>query len=704
MKRRIPFIEQHQKTECGLCCIAMVSSYFDHEITLQELRDMKETGRDGTTFKQLIDLFENMGFECKSFKYPKEKHVLQSIYLPAIALWKKQHFIVIEKIKNDRVYILDPELGRLRYSYDEFLSGFSNYLISITNSDKVEILRSKESYKKIYQMFFQSWLYFLPLLFFTLASYAVTFLFPLFIQKVINSSQSQISLISMLLYIISFLVIYLLVKLFQKLFSIRLTTEVDSTLNRSVLSKLFRLPYKFYSTHSRGDLVYSINNLVRIRELFANQFLLGILDIGMSLCVLIYLLILNPILCGISLILLIVNFFLLMITNSSIEQKNKALIRSQNDVQNKQIEIIYSMLGIKMEGFEEQIQSQWDEKFSKYIYRYKDNGYFVSVVSTIFETFSFTSPFIILLFSMHLSGLGLGNFGKLFSIYSLSTILFGKVNSIFNTFVSFYNSKPYLSRVLEIIEQDEEKLGYMIHELEGNIRFEDVTFSYTKDSKVILNSLNLTIKKGEKVAIVGGSGSGKSTLSKLLVGLYEPNCGSIYYGNIDFRILNKKMVRQQIGIVPQDMTLFNKTIKENIVGDMNIDDSQIMEACKLVNIHDEIKKMPMGYQTLVSEMGMNLSGGQRQRLILARALVKKPKIILLDEATSYLDNLNEKSIMDNLKKRGITTIIIAHRLSTIIDSDKIFVLEDGCILEEGNHKELMLNSKGLYRRQYEIGA
>lgn len=143
---------------------------------------------------------------------------------------------------------------------------------------------------------------------FTLASYAVTFLFPLFIQKVINSSQSQISLISMLLYIISFLVIYLLVKLFQKLFSIRLTTEVDSTLNRSVLSKLFRLPYKFYSTHSRGDLVYSINNLVRIRELFANQFLLGILDIGMSLCVLIYLLILNPILCGISLILLIVNF------------------------------------------------------------------------------------------------------------------------------------------------------------------------------------------------------------------------------------------------------------------------------------------------------------------------------------------------------------------------------------------------------------
>ena len=305
---------------------------------------------------------------------------------------------------------------------------------------------------------------------------------------------------------------------------------------------------------------------------------------------------------------------------------------------------------------------------------------------------------------MHLSGLGLGNFGKLFSIYSLSTILFGKVNSIFNTFVSFYNSKPYLSRVLEIIEQDEEKLGYMIHELEGNIRFEDVTFSYTKDSKVILNSLNLTIKKGEKVAIVGGSGSGKSTLSKLLVGLYEPNCGSIYYDNIDFRILNKKMVRQQIGIVPQDMTLFNKTIKENIVGDMNIDDSQIMEACKLVNIHDEIKKMPMGYQTLVSEMGMNLSGGQRQRLILARALVKKPKIILLDEATSYLDNLNEKSIMDNLKKRGITTIIIAHRLSTIIDSDKIFVLEDGCILEEGNHKELMLNSKGLYIRQYEIGA
>ncbi|HFR3655208.1 TPA: peptidase domain-containing ABC transporter, partial [Streptococcus suis] len=232
---------------------------------------------------------------------------------------------------------------------------------------------------------------------------------------------------------------------------------------------------------------------------------------------------------------------------------------------------------------------------------------------------------------------------------------------------------------------DMEENGQLKFDLKGDIELRNVSFSYTKDSKKVLENISLEIKQGEQVAIVGSSGSGKSTLSKLLIGLYPASSGKILFDNIDYDEFEKKYLRQQIGIVPQDMTLFNKTILENIIGDNIISQEEVEEICKLVNIHDEIQNMPMGYHTIVSEMGLNLSGGQRQRIILARALVKKPRIMLLDEATSYLDNVNEKQIMRKFKEQNITIILIAHRLSTIIDSDQIFVMDNGKISERGTH-------------------
>ena len=276
------------------------------------------------------------------------------------------------------------------------------------------------------------------------------------------------------------------------------------------------------------------------------------------------------------------------------------------------------------------------------------------------------------------------------------------MNSIFDTIVAFYNSKMFLSRVVEILEEEHEVNGNIRHDLNGSISLKNVSFSYTKDSKRVLSNINIEIHKGEKIAIVGTSGSGKSTLSKLLIGLFPATTGKIFFDNFEYYSLDKQYLRQQIGIVPQDMTLFNKTIFENIAGSSSVSQEKMEEVCKLVNIHDDIMEMPMGYNTLVSEMGMNLSGGQRQRIILARALIKKPKIILLDEATSYLDNVNEKEIMQKFKEQNITIVVIAHRLSTIIDSDKIFVMEKGKIIEQGSHQELLQGERGLYRKLYQL--
>lgn len=229
---------------------------------------------------------------------------------------------------------------------------------------------------------------------------------------------------------------------------------------------------------------------------------------------------------------------------------------------------------------------------------------------------------------------------------------------------------------------------------------QNVEFSYYRNSKRVINNISLDIKSGSKIAIVGMSGSAKSTLAKIIIGLYDITSGKIYYDGLDSELLEKKYLRKQIGIVSQDITLFNKSIYENITMDRaDITEEEVIKACKIAHIYDEINEMSMKLDTYINENSTNLSGGQRQRIALARAIVNKPKILLLDEATSSLDNINEKKVSEHFKNAGCTTIVIAHRLSTIKDSDKIIVLKNGEIVEEGIHSSL-IELKGEYYNLY----
>ncbi|HFI0629089.1 TPA: cysteine peptidase family C39 domain-containing protein, partial [Streptococcus suis] len=226
MKRRVPFIEQHQKTECGLCCVAMVSSYFDHEISVKALRNIQETGRDGTNFGNLIDILENIGFSIKSFRYPKEQvENFSKILTPAIALWQSKHFVVIEKANEKFVWIVDPELGRIRYSLEEFSEGFSEYLISIVDSSQVSSRKSKENFQVVYKQLLKTWSYFIPLLFLTLGSYGVNFIFPLWMQQILNEVSQGVFIkqFDLLLRFLGFVSIYFIIMLCQRYFAIILT-------------------------------------------------------------------------------------------------------------------------------------------------------------------------------------------------------------------------------------------------------------------------------------------------------------------------------------------------------------------------------------------------------------------------------------------------------------------------------------------------
>ncbi|MEK4381573.1 ATP-binding cassette domain-containing protein [Aeribacillus sp. FSL K6-2848] len=229
----------------------------------------------------------------------------------------------------------------------------------------------------------------------------------------------------------------------------------------------------------------------------------------------------------------------------------------------------------------------------------------------------------------------------------------------------------------------------------------NVYYRYDSFGDYALKNINMNITKGEKIGIVGPSGSGKSTLAKLIINLYTPTKGEIRYDGLLIDVdVDFKKVRNNIGTVLQETRLFHQTVADNIrLFNQNITMEDVVKAAKLANIHDDIMSLPMGYDTIISESGVNLSGGQRQRILIARSLVTSPSILVLDEATSFLDNSSQSIIENNINSLNNTVVIIAHRLSTVRNCDKIFVMNNGEIVEQGTHDELLLK-QGLYHELY----
>src|SRR5699024_656797 len=285
------------------------------------------------------------------------------------------------------------------------------------------------------------------------------------------------------------------------------------------------------------------------------------------------------------------------------------------------------------------------------------------------------------------------------AFFTLTVTYFTMLGSLATSFSEFSKMKAYIERVVDILERPEEKNGERrIERLKGNITVENLSFSYNEnpEEELFLENIKLDIEAGEKIAIVGKSGSGKTTVANLLIGLYEPIKGEVYFDDIALSEIDKSTLRKKVGVVPQDIHFFNRSVMENITmysPSAQLED--VKEAAKLAKIHDDISSLPMGYNTMISEFGTNFSGGQKQRIALARALINKPSILLLDEATSSLDTIVEKEIDEILSDLDCTRIVIAHRLSTVKNADKIFVLDNGKIVEIGTHNDL-LRKQGYY--------
>ncbi len=703
-EKRVPFVAQSQKTECGLTCVCMINRYYKNSIPMEELRKDLEVGRDGSSFVQIKKLLENKGFDVKGYKIPASE--IDALNSPSIILWKNKHFIVLEKMKNGKAIVVDPAIGRFHLTMEEFDAGYSGYAITpIPGRDFHPNKKKTHSWKYFLNYIFENKLLYMRIVLLSLIVYGFTLGVPIIIQKIIDNLMDNNGIDAGNALFIGFAALstlYFIFSLIKNLSLAKLRVVIDKSINTNIFKHLLRIPFKFFALRSSGDIIYSLNGSLRIKDIFANQFISSLLDCGAGVVILIYIFSLSKELGFAAAILFVINVVFIGLTKDVVVENNRSIVASKSKVESIQMETVYSMMGIKMCAIEDDIYSTWNGAYKKYYEKNWENEKISNVIGTINSLLQFASPAFLLFWGIYLVNQNRLTMGAIVAIYSLGATFFGVSSSVLNMWQSLINSNIIFERLVDIMKCKEETEieipeGEMI---EGNISLKNVCFKYTKDSPIILKNINLNIDKGMKVAIVGKSGSGKSTLAKLLVGLYKPSEGDIYFDGKEINRWAQKPLRRQMGIVPQDIILFSNTIYDNIV--MNRDKygiEDVRNACKIANIDKEIESMPMQYQTGISEMGLNISGGQRQRIALARAILGEPKILLLDEATSSLDNINEKNVSDEIKRMGTTQIVIAHRLSTIIDADLIVVLDRGEIVEVGKHDEL-IERNGKYRELY----
>lgn len=697
--KKIRYYGQSQQSESGISCVKIMMDLYGRHISITTLRNEVNAGRDGTSIRLLQDILLKNGMDVL-LKEQSYEDVLTAKE-PVILYWENGQYVIFEGKKNNQVSIFAPLEGRQKIDLDEFRAKFSGYAIYT----KPGLGFEKQSNLLLY------WRIFLPVILadkakyvkvaiLSVLGYGLTLISPILLQHIIDNILNQVKYWEYVRYFAVFAVASTVILAVKNIALIKLRMKIDKNLTSKVVVDLLEVPYSFFDIRNSADIIFSLNGCTTLRELFANQVVRGVIDIGAVITITTYFFYKSFIVGATILVLFMLNILYVIITNPVAIDYSKSYVGEQSALQGKYIEIVRSMLGIKMLSIEGDVFKQWKERFGKFQTKFYISEKINSLIDVLGATLQLVSPLVVLIIGIHFTIKGNMTLGTTMGLYSISSTYFSFVNNVFNTYWCLVKANIYIDRLGDISSQEKDGMNNELllkHQARGNITLENVCYSYGDAGKQVLNNISLEINAGEKVAIVGASGCGKSTLAKLIVGLYKPRSGAVRYDGITEEELNIAYLRKQFGIVHQEATLFNKSIYDNIVLDREgITMKDVIEVTKVVNIFDEIDAMPLKFDTIVSDIGANLSGGQMQRIILARTLINNPKILVLDEATSALDNVNETKLSQYLAKKKCTRIIIAHRLSTIMDSDKIAVMDNGFITELGSHDELLKKKKKYY--------
>lgn len=705
------FTRQFDKMDCGPACIRMVASHYGKDYPLSYLRSLSHLTREGVSVAGIRDALEKIGADSASFEMTMEQ-LRTKCPLPAILHWEQNHFVVLYDVKQHKLtkkwtyFVANPAYGKHGFSESSFekywLNGDTGIVIAVEPQEEFydkKPVKEKHSLTRFARKYVWPFRWelsqsALSMLFGMLLALVTPFLTQAMVDDGINMRNMGL-ILNILFAQLSLFIGTFIMGLISSHVSLYMSTRININILSDYLGKLLKLPMTFFDTKSVGDYQQRLGDHGRLQNfitystlqtlfsIVSAPFYLAIIGWYSMVILSVYLL-----LTGLSTVWMIYFF-----------RRRKALdyeqfkVNSEN--QNKQYELMSGITDIKLNGYDDYKMEEWrtlqERSYQMNVKMLKlgqiqETGFtLIGQLRNIFITCWIAAEVV----NGHLT------LGMMMSISAIIGLVNGPLSQLIGFLQQFQDAKISLERSEEVhLCANEDSIAQVDIPIDTpqDIEVNNLTFSYTGSiGQPALKNVSFTIPAGKKTAIVGESGSGKTTLMKLLLKFYEPTKGEIKLGGKNLKNFSAKSIRRASGIVMQDNFIFSDTIKRNIILGEQEYNEQLKRALTTACLNEFIKKQPLGVNTKIGAEGIGVSGGEKQRIMIARAAYKRPAYLMLDEATSSLDAENEKNITQNLENdfKGRTQIVIAHRLSTVKNADRIIVLRNGEVVEEGNHAELI---------------
>lgn len=688
--RYLPVLLQTEGAECGLACVAMVANYWGHRIDIPSMRRRFSVSMKGVNLKGLMTIASNLSLQTRPLKLDIQD--VPELKLPCILHWDMNHFVVLKSVSANYITLHDPAVGERRIVMEEFAKHFTGIALELTPSVHFEAKEELQKFSLFSLMGHVIGLRrsLLQLLALGLALQVCALIAPFYMQWVVDEAllSADRDLITVLG--CGFL---LLAVLQTAIGTVRswVTTVLATSLNLQWLGNAFvhllRLPLPYFEKRHTGDIVSRFSSIQRIQTSLTTQFVEGIIDGVLVLGTLAMMLIYSSTLAGVACVAVLLYALLRWAIYRPLRDANSEEIIHAAKQQSHFMETVRGMQSIRLFGRGEERRSDWmnslTDEFNAQLRIAR-----LAVSYQTANTLLFSGERVVVIWLAALAVLrNEFSVGMVFAFISYKDQFSQRMASLIDKLFELRMMRLHGERVADIVlaevERDENAAEVDSNQIAPSIEIKNLSFRYSDNEPDVVRELNLNIPAGQCVAITGPSGCGKTTLIKLLLGLLKPTGGEIRVGGIPLVALGLSNYRHMLSTVMQDDTLFAGSIADNIsFFDSTVDMQRVYKCAELAAIAPEIAAMPMAFNTLVGDIGTGLSGGQKQRILLARALYKNPKILILDEATSHLDVWNEHAVNAAIQKIPLTRIIVAHRPETIQMAERVIVLHNGQVAQD----------------------
>ena len=695
---KVPVVMQMEALECGAASLAMICAYYNKWIPLEQIRVDCGVSRDGANAKNLLVAARSYGFTAKGYRYEPDD-LKKNGKFPCIIHWNFNHFVVLDGFKGKKAVINDPAKGNYTVSMETFDKSFTgiclmfepneNFVPSGKRKSVLSFAVKRLNGAKVAVVF---------VVFTTLISALIGVITPAFSRIFMDrllTHESPDWFYPFLIALSAMSALQLVISALETYYSNRINGKLATVGSSTFLWKVLHLPMEFFSQRLAGDIQGRQGSNAGIANSVVNTFAPLALNAIMMVFYLVVMIRYSWILTLVGLSSLVINAWMSRIISQKRINITRVSMRDAGKLAGATVAGVEMIETIKASGAENGFFERWagyqasvNAQKVKYAKINQYLGMIPSVVSTI-------TGIVVLTLGVWFAMEGTFTVGMIMAFQGVLSSFSAPATTFISAGQTIQEMRTQMERVEDVMEYREddcyktEVKEENFSKLKGTIELKNVTFGYSRLSEPVIRDFSLTVKPGQRVALVGTSGCGKSTISKLVSGLYQPWSGEILYDGKHLSEIDRDVFTGSLAVVDQEITLFEGTIAENIkMWDNSIEDFEMIMAARDSQLHEEIMRRDGGYNYRIAEGGKDFSGGQRQRLEIARVLAQDPSIIILDEATSALDAKTEYDLVKAVKDRGITCIVVAHRLSTIRDCDEIIVLDHGVAVERGTHEEL----------------